>query len=329
MSKASDGISIVICAYTEERWQELLAAVDSVREQTVRPLEIILVIDHNPRLLARTRRELRDVIVIENVHDRGLSGARNSGIAVAQGEVIAFMDEDAIAAPDWLASLQQHYGNPDIWGVGGLITPVWMGGRPSWFPPEFDWVVGCTYRGLPRAAQRVRNLIGCNMSFRHEVFQKVGGFRNGVGRIGNHPIGCEETELCIRLQQQQPQAELLYEPVSKVFHYIPRTRTNWRYFVSRCYFEGLSKALVTRYVGASAGLAAERAYTFHVLPQGFWQGIKDTIQRGDASGLSRAIAIVLGLAVTTAGYVYGRFVFRLSNLLRSTNNPVNLSSERL
>ena len=329
MSKASGGFSIVICAYTEERWQELLAAVASVREQTVRPREIILVIDHNPQLLARIRQELPDVLVVENLHARGLSGARNSGVAAARGEVIAFMDEDAIAAPDWLACLQQHYSDPQVWGVGGLITPVWAEGRPRWFPPEFDWVVGCTYRGLPRAAQHVRNLIGCNMSFRQEVFQKIGGFRNGVGRIGNRPIGCEETELCIRLQQQEPQAQLLYEPQSQVFHYIPKARTNWRYFVSRCYSEGLSKALVTRYVGANAGLAAERAYTLQVLPQGLWQGLNDTIQRRDASGLSRAMAIVLGLAITTAGYVYGRFAFRLFNLLRSTNSPINLSREQL
>jgi GT2 family glycosyltransferase len=318
----------VICAFTEERWQDLLAAVASVREQTIRPREIILVIDHNPQLLALSRRALPDVIVIENLLARGLSGARNSGIAAAHGEVIAFMDEDAAAAPDWLAGLKQHYGNPHVWGVGGAITPIWPEGRPSWFPVEFDWVVGCSYRGLPQATQQVRNLIGCNMSFRYEVFQKIGGFRNGIGRIGTRPIGCEETELCIRLQQLHPHAHLLYEPRSQVFHRIPRARTQWQYFMSRCYAEGLSKALVARYVGAEAGLASERAYALHTLPQGLWHGLNDVVHRHDLGGLNRAIAIVVGLITTTVGYVYGRLALRLSNA-RSAKDAVNLSSEQL
>jgi GT2 family glycosyltransferase len=328
MTETVEDVSIVICAYTEERWQDLLAAITSVREQTVRPREIILVIDHNTTLLARARQALPDVIVMENFHTRGLSGARNSGIASAQGKIIAFMDEDAVAAPDWLACLEEHYRDPQVWGVGGLIAPLWLQGRPDWFPPEFDWVVGCTYRGVPQTTHHVRNLIGCNMSFRQEAFQKIGGFRSEVGRIGNRPIGCEETELCIRLHQQQPQAQLLYEPQSQVFHKIPVTRANWRYFVARCYAEGLSKALVTRYVGADAGLSTERAYTFHVLPLGLWRGLQDTVRGHDANGLRRAAAIVAGLLITAAGYAYGQLTFRWSNW-RSSRGSINLSSEQL
>ena len=78
---------------------------------------------------------------------RGISGARNSGIAAARGAIIAFLDDDAIAAPDWLEQLLAGYSSPNVLGVGGAIEPQWQGGRPRWFPPEFDWVVGCTYLG--------------------------------------------------------------------------------------------------------------------------------------------------------------------------------------
>ena len=71
----------------------------SVRTQTVPALETILVIDHNPALLARAERELEDVIVLPNTGGKGASGGRNSGVAASRGEVVAFLDDDAVASP--------------------------------------------------------------------------------------------------------------------------------------------------------------------------------------------------------------------------------------
>ena len=305
MTDHAGRISIVMCAYTEDRWEELVSAVESVRCQTLSPREIILVIDHNLPLLARAREQLPDIKVIENWQPRGLSGARNSGIAAAHGDVIAFMDEDATAAPDWLYWLSRYYDDEGVAGVGGAIEPAWSASRPRWFPGEFDWVVGCTYRGMPEMPTPVRNLIGCNMSLRREVFQRIGGFRSGIGRVGALPVGCEETELCIRLKQQSRQSRLFYEPRSRVFHHVPASRSSWHYFVSRCYAEGLSKAIVARFVGADDGLSSERAYTLRTLPRGFLRGITDVIRRRDFSGPARSAAILIGLAVTMCGYVYG------------------------
>ncbi|GEM_PF-6288810 len=75
-------ISVIVCAYTEDRWNDLVAAVVSVKEQTLSPAEIIIVIDHNPALLKRAKRHLPDTVVVENTEARGASGSRNTGIAV-------------------------------------------------------------------------------------------------------------------------------------------------------------------------------------------------------------------------------------------------------
>jgi glucosyl-dolichyl phosphate glucuronosyltransferase len=297
--------SVILCAYTEQRWDDLLAAVESVQSQTVAPLEIIVVIDHNPRLLERSRAALEGVKVIPNQQERGLSGARNTGIQAARGALLAFMDEDAAAEPDWLENLLHHYGESRVSGVGGAIRPLWVSGKPGWFPAEFNWVVGCTYRGMPRQASTVRNLIGANMSYRREVFRRVGGFTNGMGRIGTRPLGCEETELCIRAGQAMPGTQFIYEPLAVVHHRVPASRANWRYFFSRCFSEGLSKAQVASMVGSGQGLSSERSYTFRTLPLGVLAGIRDALFRGDLSGLGRAAAIISGLVVTTAGYVFG------------------------
>src|SRR5438309_2313555 len=111
MINLGQSISVIICAYTEERWMDLCAAVKSVKNQTLPATELILVIDHNPALLARSMTHLAGpgVKIIKNERKRGLSGARNSGITVSQGDIIVFLDDDAEAEPDWLGQLQATY----------------------------------------------------------------------------------------------------------------------------------------------------------------------------------------------------------------------------
>ncbi|SFF51288.1 glycosyltransferase family 2 protein [Blastococcus tunisiensis] len=298
-------ISVVICAYTEQRWDDVLAAVGSVRAQRRPALETILVVDHNPALLARLRAELTDVRVVENGGERGLSGGKNTGVALAAGDVVAFLDDDAVAEPDWLGGMAAGYGRPDVVGVGGMTLPLWETGRPRWFPEEFDWVVGCTFVG--REPGEVRNLLGGNASFRREVFDVVGGFPTGLGRTtaSTRPLGGEETEFCIRVTQQLPGAVFLYEPGAVIWHRAPAARERFAYFRSRCYAEGLSKALVTRSVGVGDGLAAERAYTAVTLRRGVVRGVSEAVH-GKPAALARTGAILVGLSAATWGYAVGR-----------------------
>jgi hypothetical protein len=213
------------------------------------------------------------------------------------------MDDDAVAANDWLEMLASRFTTPDILGVGGQIIPHWKCDRPRWFPPEFNWVVGCTYKGMPQNPSPIRNLIGCNMSFRRTLFDEIGGFQSHIGRIGKLPVGCEETELCIRAAQQWPTARLIFEPAAKVYHRVTPERATWGYFVRRCFSEGISKVLVSQEVGFGAGLASERTYVIRTLPLGILDGISDSIVRCEIAGLTRSGAIIAGLVFTTAGYV--------------------------
>lgn len=299
-------ISVVICAYTENRWLDLQQAIQSIQDQTVRPAEIILVIDHNPALFSLAKEAFLGVKVIENQEARGLSGARNTGVLHSSCQLVAFMDEDAIAATSWIENLLSGYQYAQVIGVGGEVRPMWGVKQPDWFPEEFNWVVGCSYKGLPQGLAPIRNPIGCNMSFRREEVINAGGFRNGIGRIGTLPVGCEETELSIRMKQLKPEAVILYNPEAVVHHKVPEQRSRFSYFVRRSFAEGISKAQVTDFVGSGEGLSSERRYVIDTLVKGVLSGLKQAFLERNHSGLKRAFAIVIGLVLTTAGYIVGK-----------------------
>lgn len=296
--------AVIICCYTEQRWDDTLRAVRSVQTQTPSPTELIVVVDHNPVLQARLAEELPDVRVVPNHNEQGLSGARNTGVELATSDVVVFLDDDAAARPGWLAALSQNYLVPDVLGVGGRIEPEWSEQRPRWWPPEFDWIVGCDYTGQQTGA--VRNLIGANASFRRELFDD-GGFTTGIGRSSSvrRPVGGEETEFCIRVSQTRPGGTFVHDVSAEVIHRVPADRQTFAYFRSRCYSEGLSKALVTRSVGTQSGLASEWTYSTVTLPLGVLHGLRRAIG-GDVTGLLNAGAIVIGLAYTTVGYIVGK-----------------------
>lgn len=298
-------ISVVICAHLVARLADTIAAVNSVRAQSLAAAEIIVVVDHNPELHQLLTGQLPGVQVLENAEARGLSGGRNTGIAAATGDIVAFLDDDAVADTDWLKFFAAAYTDPAVAGVGGLTLPSWDTARPAWFPAEFDWVVGCTYVGMPAESAPVRNVLGGNASYRREVFGIVGGFRTGIGRSASkRPLGGEETELCIRLSQRRPDAVLMFDNRAVIWHRVPAVRARLRYFLSRCYAEGLSKAMVARIVGVRDGLSTERSYSSRTLPAGVARGIAAAV-RGDLGGLGRSAAIVLGFGAAGAGYCAG------------------------
>jgi glycosyltransferase involved in cell wall biosynthesis len=308
--------AVVICVYTEDRWNDILEAVASVQAQQPPPHDLIVVVDHNPDLQAKLMAQLPGVRIVPNQYERGLSGARNTGVELTTGDVVVFLDDDAAAQPGWLADLASHYADPNVLGVGGRIDPHWATDRPAWWPPEFDWVIGCSYIG--QKAGVVRNVIGANASFRRELFAD-GGFASDIGRSAliERPVGCEETEFCIRASKNNPGGVFLYDDRAAVSHRVPDARQRFSYFRTRCYSEGLSKAQVTRLVGVGAGLSSERTYTRVTLPVGVFRGVGDTF-RGHGAGLLRAASIVIGLGYTTAGYVIGSVAGRWAEFRNGT-----------
>jgi len=293
-------IAVVICAYTLDRWDQLVLSIESVRAQQPAH-ETILVVDHNDALRARALERWPDLLVIANVGSQGLSAARNTALAATEAEVVAFLDDDAWADEGWLAALTAPFDDPAVVATGGRALPIWPEAAPAVLPPELLWIVGCSYLGLPETDADVRNVMGCSMAYRTAPLRALGGFNPDTGRVGRLPIGCEETEVCIRLRADDPARVIRYVPGAVVHHHVSADRVRLRYVAHRSWCEGISKAAISRTVGRQSALASESAYVTGVVPAGIVR------QLGDGpTGWIGAGAIALSVMLAAAGYVRGR-----------------------
>jgi GT2 family glycosyltransferase len=295
-------VTVIICAYTQARWPLLLASVASVEAQTCAPAEIIVCIDHNDELLRQCEEHfLGDrstgsvpLRVVPNKYNGHLGSARNTASEIAFGDVLAFLDDDAAAAPDWLEQLMAVYDEPTVGAVGGAPLPVYERARPRWFPREFDWVYGCAYEGLPRERAPVAHLIGANMSVRRRVLAEISGF---------HSDDHDDMDMCHRVAYAG--YKVIYEPRAVVHHFVPGARTAWRYFWRRCYWVNRGKVEAFHNMEGAAHLAAELSFVRRAISVRVPLELL-SVFRGDPYGPLRAGAIVSGIVLAGLGHVVGR-----------------------
>ena len=262
-------VSVVLSTYSKDNFNQVLDCIESLGHQTFPPEEIILVLDSDPDLITYYKSIFNGRVKIVDSGGFGLSRARNAGIQAAKSEIVAFIDDDAIADPSWLHNLLKDYDSASVVSVGGLIKPLWEQQRPKWFPAELDWVVGCSYKGLPEIRAYVRNAIGCNMSFRKKIFDDVGYFRTDLGRFGKHLLGSEEPELSTRILTNNPNSKIIYDPEAIVFHKVPLGRRKFSYLFRRSFYEGLSKAFFSLKLNSNRKLSTEKNYLRYLLTKSF------------------------------------------------------------
>jgi cellulose synthase/poly-beta-1,6-N-acetylglucosamine synthase-like glycosyltransferase len=301
-------VSVVICAHTEDRWLQLKKSVASVEAQTSPPIEIIVCVDHNEELLRKSEEYFgkgrpagaMPLIVLANKYNGHLGSARNTAAEFASGEVLAFLDDDAAAAADWLERLIAPFDDERVGAVGGAPLPVFEVRRPRWFPYEFDWVFGCAYRGLPLTCAPLAHLIGANMSARRSALREVGGF---------HTDHQDDMDMSHRIAHAQHR--VLYEPLATVHHFVPATRTTWHYFWRKCYFANQGKVEVFANMQEASSLGAELTFVTRTLTMGVLAEIRHAI-RGDLYGLARVGAMIAGIALAGLGHLSGKLRLRWS-----------------
>ncbi len=176
----------------------------------------------------------------------GASRARNIGVREARAEIIAFIDDDAIADPGWLSSYAESFATirPRPGLIGGKICPLWSHAKPDWYPPEREFMLGIydigdEVRLFPEKDQP----IGANMAGWRDMILTLGGFdeRIGPNYFRRHPMVTGEDAL-LGERVRRAGHPIYYQPRASVRHRISSAKLTRRYFLRRHFWEGVTVA---------------------------------------------------------------------------------------
>lgn len=206
-------VSVVVCTYN--RADALSRCLDSLRVQDRKDFEIIVVdgpsTDGTDKVLAK----YNNVKVVRQETLKGLSNARNLGIGAAKGEIVAFLDDDAIAQPGWLSSIVAPFGDKDVSGAGGKVVQLasdhvqFMNGTVSMYGRSKP-VHPAPQRHYDPAGKIFNNVMGTNMAFRRATLERLGGFDE------RYSYFFDETDLAVRAILAG--GKVLHVPAAVVLH---------------------------------------------------------------------------------------------------------------
>lgn len=296
-------ISFIVCTYNIDFFSETVACIDSLYNQEYENKEILLVMDKNEALYDMFLSSLpKSVNIIINIRP-GLSEARNLGIENANGDVIVFIDDDAIADKHYISNIIKNYEDDKIIGVFGRIFPK---GTPN-YPEELYWIGGFTNKGFSEERCEVRNGYGCNMSFRRSVFEKVGLFDNKFGRTGKKLETCEETEFSIRALESLNGYKIIYDPSVIVHHKVHKYRQTLKYMIKRSYNEGIAKARINKLCKKKNNpLSTEDRYLKYLFVNAIPTYMKCAISGRDImTNVKKTILILVVIFSVVIGYIAG------------------------
>ena len=299
--------TVVLPTYTFERFKDTIEAIESLLQQTFLDKEIIVVVDRNRDLFRKLKNCLPHSIKVALSAEGGASNARNMGVKIATGDIIAFIDDDAIADKNWLSAHVNNFEDPTVIGAGGPIKPLPIDCDVGEFPEELYWLIGCTHESFFEKTREVRNNFGGNCSFRREVFDDL-SFPTFLQNLSGKTRGTEDTEFCIRVLEKNPGYKLVHDSKAVVYHKVYPNRMSLKYILRRSYSEGTSKAYIANsfrdHRKTRSVLSRESSYLsalfFRFLPTRIKQVISG---QGVASNLKSIILFSIVVGTVIFGYV--------------------------
>jgi len=320
-------VSVIVCTYSHERYSDTIETIESLVRQSYQNTEIILVIDRNINLFkdfseSEYLKSLNNLkIGFSNLP--GLSNARNKGVELSSGNIIAFIDDDAIADTNWISNLIICYKSPKVIGVGGPMKPLWISGRVKWIPEEFYWTMGCSYKSQKSVFHYVRSNFGSNMSFRKIAFEKIGKFDEKFGLIDSNMKTGEETQFSIRVLNYFDEFRIVFTPKAVVFHKIYAFRKSAPFLLKRCYSYGYAIANI----GSSKReldkkiQSTESGFLNYLVSVSFVERFKNIIL---FKNVNRSILHIFSLLILTVAVGMGFMCKKISNYSAYQKKLINI-----
>lgn len=307
-------VSVIVCTYRSDDYENVLDVVASLLNQTYPEIEIIIVVDGNEQLrkkIATISNTQDNIQVIASEESIGASGARNLGIRRARGDLIAFLDDDTVTEKRWIENLVDTYQKKDAIAVAGKILPIWLAKKPDYLPEELYWLVGSTYEGFAKeGVTEIRNALAPNMSFKREVFEKVGLFNQNFGfarkRASASYIQGEEPEFALRMQNTLGKG-VIYNPNLIVYHKVPEWKTRLRILLRRAFYQGYSKALLKKLSRSPKPLAPEESYLKDLLLKYIPRRVRRVFLWFEPlAEMKQLLVLLVSILAVGLGFVYGQ-----------------------
>ncbi len=249
-------ISAIICTHNRQAY--LGAAIDSLLDQDCDRFEVVVVdngsTDGTKAVVEARLPHPRLRYIWEPV--LGLSVARNTGANATRSPILAYLDDDAVASPQWLRTLLAAYETRDRLAVaGGKVTLLWPEGvqPPTWLSSGLAGNLGAYDLGTQWQDIQTPGLTprGLNYSIRRGFLEQVGGFDTHLGRVGTKLLSNEElvmTEKALELGWQ-----VAYIPEALAAHNVDPARLHRSWFLQRGWWQGISECYREQLAGR-AGL---------------------------------------------------------------------------
>jgi len=298
-------VSVVLCTYSPDMYEHFREAAEAVFAQAYDDVELVVIVDGDEELYERVRDDYgdRDDVVLHcNDENVGLLESRNTGAELATGEIVAFIDDDAVPDDQWAEKLVDSYETRDVLAAGGKMTPAWVAGKPAFLPAEFYWLVGVTHRGFAEEPTYVRNTFGSNISFRRDVFLDLGGFDTDIGgRKGDENLQGGETELCVRLAAECGE-QVWYNPDAEVAHKVFDYRTDPWWLLDRAFWQGYSKRAMETLVPETGDEEGE--FLRYLFLNSVPRRLREFVRRPSLSLFQQFAMLFVFTFVVGAGYLY-------------------------
>jgi glycosyltransferase involved in cell wall biosynthesis len=262
-------ISAIICTYNREKY--IRQALISLTQQTLPKEEFEIVVVNN-NSTDRSEEEILQFhtdfpgfnFVYVTEPNQGLSFARNRGIKESKGKWVSFLDDDAIATPDFLKkSMEYTVKNPALIAFGGKIIPRFVDGKPNWYTRFYWGVTGQFDLGDEpfKILYRGKFPCGSNMTFDRTFFDRYGYFNTNLGRKGAILLAGEEKELFSRVKPDEKD-NVMYYPDLQVEHCVDHTKLNAAYLKKFAY--GFAKGEKLEVENAAIGKKLGRYLEFTI-----------------------------------------------------------------